>query len=173
MFKDRWPCYAGLGIIIIVCFCWWWFCGAHTTVLLVRHGERDDNIDALNLDGQARAVELLHVAEKAGIEAIVRSNTVRTQQTAEPLATALGLTPIVINGNAQAFADEIRNNHRGETVLVVGHSDSVPDIIEDLGGPALPNIDGTEFDNLFVLELCRCRRGTAHLTNLQYGAVSP
>jgi hypothetical protein len=64
-------------------------------------------------------------------------------------------------------------HHRGEKVLVIGHSDTVPNIIKAAGGPALPSIDGEEFDNLFVLTLCRCGWRRVTLLNLQYGAASP
>ena len=47
------------------------------------------------------------------------------------------------------------------------------DIIEALGGPALADIDETEFDDLFVLTLCSCHRHPARLVRFQYGALSP
>lgn len=58
-------------------------------------------------------------------------------------------------------------------MFVVGHSNTVPDIIEAAGGPALPDIDDEEFDNLFVLTVCRCGRGRVTLLNLQHGPASP
>lgn len=174
MFKYRWPCYLGLIVIIAVVVGWWWFCGARTTVLLVRHADRNGALDDLSETGDIRAQELVHVAGKAGIAAIIRSDAIRAEQTAQPLAAALGITPIALSGNdIQVFADEIHNNHRGQTVLVVGHSNTVAPIIAALGGPSLSDIDDAEFDNLFVLNLCRCSRRAARLTNLQYGAVSP
>jgi broad specificity phosphatase PhoE len=152
----------------------WWRCGPETTLLVVRHADRDGNADALNAAGVARAQELVHAAEKAGLAAIYRSDTIRARDTAEPLASALGLTPIeYVAGDTGPLVDEIFATHRGQTVLVVGHSNTVPDIIEAAGGPALPDIDDLEFDNLFVLTVCRCRRQPARVVNLQYGAVSP
>ena len=171
MIKCGWRCLALICVCITVIVVGWWFlCGPHTTVLLVRHADRDNNVDLLNAVGLARAQELAHVVDKAGLAAIIRSDAVRAQQTAEPAATAEGLVPIVLpQADVTAFIDEIRNNHRGQTVLVVGHSDTVPQIIAGLGGPAV-TIGGTEFDNFYVLTLCRCRFGGARLTNLQYGA---
>ena len=64
-------------------------------------------------------------------------------------------------------------DHRGQKVLVVGHSNTVPDIIEAAGGPSLPDIDGREFDNLFFFTVCRCGRKRVTLLSLQYGAASP
>ena len=56
--------------------------------------------------------------------------------------------------------------------MVVGHSNTVPTIVTELGGPTVA-FDDDEFDNVFVLSICRCAwRGIA-FTNLQYGAPSP
>jgi broad specificity phosphatase PhoE len=166
----------GLGLVIVACWplYWWWFCGRATTLLLLRHAERDAGVDALNAAGAARAQELVHVGEKSGIVAIYRSDTNRARDTAAPLATALGITAVVYPANdTSALVSDIFADHRDEKVLVVGHSNTVPDIIEAAGGPSLQDIDEKEFDNLFVLTVCRCRRGRTTLVNLQYGAVSP
>ena len=171
MIKCGWRCIAiGCLCIIVGIGIWFWICGSHTTVLLVRHGDRDSSVDDLNDLGDARALELAHVVDKAGLDAIIRSDTVRTTQTAEPTATAEGLTPIELPENdIAAFVAEIRNNHRGQRVLVVAHSHTLPDIITGLGGPAV-TIGGNEYDNFYVLTICRCRWGSARLVNLQYGA---
>ncbi|NOT07092.1 MAG: hypothetical protein HOP28_02690 [Gemmatimonadales bacterium] len=166
-------------VLLVLCLpfgLWWWLrCGPATTLLVVRHADRPaTGADDLTPAGVARAQELVHLAEKAGVTAVYRTNTVRSEKTAAPLAAALGLTPViypqadVAGVVAQVFAD-----HRGETVVVVGHSDTAPLIVAEAGGPTLAEIAGTEFDNLFVLTVCRCWRSRATLVNLQYGAVSP
>jgi broad specificity phosphatase PhoE len=170
-----WPYVVVVVVTIVIIVVWWWFwCGTQTTVMLIRHADRDGTVDALNAAGLTRRQELVHVMEKAALNAIIRSDTNRALQTAELVAQATGIAPIVIAQNdTQAVVDEIRNNHLGQTVLVVGHSTTVPAIIAGLGGPALPDIAGDEFDNLFALNLCRCSRNSARLVNLQYGAASP
>lgn len=153
---------------------WWWRCGPSTTLLIVRHADRQNAADALSAAGLARAQELVHAAEKAGIVAIYRSNTNRNAQTAAPLAAALGITPVVYPANdVDPLVEGIFADHPGQTVLVVGHSNTVPQIIAAAGGPELPNLGETEFDDLFVLKACRCRGSAATLVNLQYGAISP
>lgn len=165
---------AVIAVLVAVAVPWWWLCGAQTTVMLIRHADRDGSLDALSPAGFVRAQELVHVMEKAGLQAIIRSEFTRAQQTVAPLATATGLTPIVIDSSdIQAVLDEIRNNQRGRRVLVVGHSNTVPSLIVGLGGPTVPNINENEFDNLFVMTLCRCRWLVAPSVNLQYGASSP
>lgn len=158
--------------VVVVIVIWWWFCLGMTTIIFVRHADRDDNIDALNADGIVRAEQLQQVAVKAGVTVIYHSTANRTFETVEPLATMLGITPIEEDDPA-ATINDIFNNHRGETVLVAGHSNTVPQMIDLAGGPAGLTIDHEEYDNLFVLTKCHCWYSNTKVVNLQYGAASP
>ena len=162
-------------VILPIGLWWWWWCAATTTLLVVRHADRPDTgEDALTPAGVVRAEALAHAARLAGVAAIYHSNTVRTRDTAAPLAAALGLTPVEYPAaDAAGVVADVFADHRGETVLVVGHSNTVPQILSAAGGPSLPDIDDEEFDRLFVLTVCRCRRGAARLLPLQYGVPSP
>jgi broad specificity phosphatase PhoE len=142
-----------------------------TTVILVRHGERNAPTPAdpdphLNAAGKARAKKLIHVVGQSGIKAIYRSHFVRAKETAQPLATHLGLSAIEMDEPMQ-IKNDILSNHSGQTVLVIGHSDTVPDMIRRLGGGNMPIINDTEFDNLFLVNVFGPNRAT--LTRLQYG----
>lgn len=157
------------AVIANLYFCW----GPPTTVVLVRHADRQGTADALSNAGVTRAQELAHVMAKSGITAIYTSEALRTQETAAPTAAALGLVPAAVAAaDVVGLADRIRANQAGQSVLVVGHSDSVPQVIAEFGGPAV-DIPADEFDNLYILTLCRCRWQGVALTNLQYGATSP
>ena len=84
-----------------------------TVVLLVRHAERAPGTGDVPISdaGQARAAALADVGKVAGVSAIITTQFLRTQQTAAPLATALGLTPVVVGTGADAakhVADERR-----------------------------------------------------------------
>ena len=57
----------------------------------------------------------------------------------------------------------LRTRPPSSVALVVGHTNTVPEIIAGLGGPADVTIDHDEFDRLFVLSGTR-------LTRLRYGA---
>jgi broad specificity phosphatase PhoE len=120
----------------------------------------------LNTAGKVRAKKLIHVVGQSGIKAIYRSHFVRARETAQPLATYLGLSPIEIDG-ALPIKNHILSNHTGQTVLVIGHSDTVPDIIRRLGAGSVPVIDVAEFDHLFVVNVFSPNRAT--LTRLKYG----
>jgi 2,3-bisphosphoglycerate-dependent phosphoglycerate mutase len=145
-----------------------------TTVILIRHGERNaptpTNPDPhLNAAGKARAKELIRIFGQSGIRAIYRSHFARSKETAQPLATHLGLPAIEMN-EALQIKNDIMSNHTGQTVLVIGHSDTVPDIINRLGAGNLPLIDDSEFDNLFVVKIFG--PGRASMTRLKYGNQS-
>jgi broad specificity phosphatase PhoE len=161
-------------VAVVIVGLWWWRCGGSTTLIVLRHADRAGAQDALTAEGLARAQTLVHMCEKAGVVAIYHSDTERTRLTAAPLAAALGLTPVELPATDIAgLANHIRANHPGRTVLVVGHSNTVPQLISAMGGPVIPDLADDEFDNLFVLEVCRCRWWPALLVNLQYGEPSP
>lgn len=172
----HWPYAAGLvaTLLIAISVFYWILCwGSPTVVLLVRHAERQVGVDALDPTGIARAQELAHVLEKSGISAIYTSEATRTQQTAAPTATLLGITPAnLVSTDVAGLVSAIRTNHLGQKVLVVGHSNTVPQIIAEFGGPAV-TIGANEYDNFYVLTVCRCRGERVRLANLQYGAASP
>ena len=145
-----------------------------TTVLLIRHAEKaaapaDD--PPLTAAGQTRANELVHVAAKAGIKAIFATNTIRTRQTVQPLATYYNL-PITTYNNNTSLKNTIMSNYAGKTVIVVGHSPTIQSIVTALGANASNcQVNDSEFDNLFVITIYGS--DTANVVNLQYGAVSP
>lgn len=159
-------------IVVAVIVVWWWFCFGITTIIFVRHADRDGNIDVLNDAGTVRAAQLQQVLEKAGATVIYHSTANRTRLTVEPLANALGIS-MIEEGDPANTVNAIFSNHRGETVVVAGHSNTVPVMIQLAGGPAGLGIDPDEYDNLFVLTKCRCWYINTKLINLQYGAPSP
>ncbi len=171
----RWLYGALIALPVIVIVVYWFFClEPPLTVLLIRHADRQGSQDKLSNAGEARAQELVHVLEKSGVNAIYHSNAIRTEKTAAPLAMAIGITPAAIAAaDTTLLVNDIRTQHSSHTVLVVGHSDTVPEIITALGGPSIPNIAGNEFDNLFVLTTCHCTWPRTKLVKLQYGAASP
>jgi phosphohistidine phosphatase SixA len=88
---------------------------------------------------------------------VVTTQYQRTRLTAAEVIAAGGLTPIVVTaGGATHAADvatAIKARPAGEVVLVVGHSNTVAQIIAALGGPKLPNICDSQYSNMFVLEM--------------------
>lgn len=145
-----------------------------TVVLVVRHAEKaaaPASDPPLSAAGQTRTQELIHVAGQAGVQAIYASQFLRTQQTVQPLATQLGLSVTQWDAaDVDGLVADIWANHSGQVVLVVGHSDTVPQIIQKLRGGHIPPIGDNEFDNLYVVLVPRL--GWTRVLHMKYGDPS-
>jgi broad specificity phosphatase PhoE len=142
-------------------------------VIAVRHAETDrggGTDPGLSDGGRRRAEELARVLADTGISAIYVSDTKRAQETAEPLAKARGLTPTVLPGkDLEGLARAVRATSPGRTVLVVGHSNTVPALVRRLGGDDVAPMADDEYDRMFVVVLSGETR-PAVVTALRYGS---
>jgi broad specificity phosphatase PhoE len=150
-----------------------------TSVYLLRHAEKMAGQNpGLTPAGQQRAQELARVLKNVPLTAVYSTNTNRTIQTVQPLAGVKNLM-VSIYTDASVVSN-IMADHEKRTVVVVGHSNTVPGLIEAFGGSApFPAIPGAQFDNLFLLIVKKEKRfGSASTRNakvlhMKYGAVSP
>ena len=150
---------------------------APTVVMVIRHAEKaaDQGSDpSLAEAGQQRARSLIEAVGDAAVTAIYSSQFKRTQETVAPLAAHLGLavTTVAISRDNLAtyptlLADQILAEHRGETVVVVNHSNTVPLIVEALGGTPVPEIPESEYDHFFVVVVPAS--GPVRTIRAQYG----
>lgn len=133
---------------------------AQETIFLVRHAERADTASGspatmasdpdLSEPGRTRAESLASLLKDAGISAIYVTEYKRTQQTAAPLAQRLGIRPTLIPAkDVEGLVARLKAMKT--PALVVGHSNSVPDVIQALGVTPALTIADTEFDNLFIV----------------------
>lgn len=133
---------------------------AQPAVFLLRHAERADSGTAaakmtgadpdLSGAGIARADSLAKLLKEAQITAIYTTEYKRTQQTAAPLATALGIKPVVVpSKDVEGVAKRIRS--ATGNVLVVGHSNTLPEILAALGVGERVTIGEDDFGSLFVV----------------------
>jgi 2,3-bisphosphoglycerate-dependent phosphoglycerate mutase len=140
--------------VAAVLFCTLVPAGAETVVVLVRHGEKvDDSVDAeLSDAGSARARALASLLKDAGIDSVYSTDFVRTRETARPTAEMVS-TPVQIYNadDLEGLAKRLRD--RGGRALVVGHSNTTPEVVRLLGGDPGPPIDDTEYDRLYLLVL--------------------
>lgn len=133
---------------------------AQQTVFLVRHAERADTSPGvsptmaadpdLSDAGRARAESLASALKDARITAIYATEFKRTQQTAAPLAKILGLTVKVVTSKSAADLLKQLKAEKGN-VLVVGHSNTVPEVIKAIGVATPVTIGDDEFDNMFLV----------------------
>ncbi len=117
------------------------------TLYLVRHAEKaswpaDPDLavfQPLSPVGVARAAALADRLKTAGIAAVYTSRTTRTIETAVPLVQATGI-PIAADDattkpeQMAAFLTGLREKHAGgKAVLIVGHSNTLPELLRTLG----------------------------------------
>lgn len=127
-------------------------------IYLVRHAEKQladpANKDPdLTLQGQQRAAQLARVLRDSGIKSIYSTDYRRTRQTAAPLADKLQLQITEYDpSNLPALASRLRAS--SASALVVGHSNTTPQLVELLSGDAVSEIDeAREYDRLYILVL--------------------
>lgn len=148
-----------------------------TTVILVRHAEKQvvppENKDPdLSLAGEARAQEIARMFKDANIAELYVTQYKRTQQTVKPLAEQIKVPVTKIEAKqTENLVARIREHNAGQTVLVAGHNNTIPEIIAALGGPTLPIIPESEFDHLFILTIQK--DGVTKLLRLTYGNHQP
>lgn len=145
---------------------------ANTTILLVRHAEKEATPATdppLTSAGNARANALIELAKDAGVNAVISTEYLRTRNTAAPIAAKLGLTTEIIGARASArvTADSILARHRGHTVLVVGHSNTVPALVAAFGAPQPAEICDAGYDNVYVVTVPAS--GATSVVRLHYG----
>jgi len=162
---------------IAVGLAWFFESQATTTVIFVRHAEKAtipaDN-PGLNEAGKRRAAELARQLVDAdviaGIDVVYSTSYRRTEETVQPVATALNLpiTPYDAS-NTETIMDEIVREHKGKIILVVGHSNTVPALIGNMGASKnVPEINENEYDNIYIVSVPWF--GKTKTIRLRYGA---
>ena len=179
-------------------------------VIIVRHAEKGPGGGNVNLrtDGLTRASDLADLLADDALTAVYATNYCRTAHTGQPTAVAhdlplqirmefpgggLGgcvppitapqelLTPA--QSTTAMFAERLAATESGATVLVVGHSNTVPDVIEELVGESIcPDIipgpasncliPENEFNHLFEVTI-PANGDDPSVTHTTYGAPSP
>jgi phosphohistidine phosphatase SixA len=123
-----------------------------SVIFLLRHAEKVDESDGspLTEQGQRRAETLANLLRDSEVQSIYSSDFVRTRTTAAPLAQQLGLEVEIYNQNDLApFAKQLLANPGRH--LVVGHSNTTPELVGLLGGDSGPDIQRMEYDRLYML----------------------
>ena len=147
---------------IAIGLAWFFESQATTTIIFVRHAEKaavpaDD--PGLSPAGERRVAELtrqlLDVDVVAGVDAVYATAYRRSQETAGPVADALDLPINTYDAaDTETVLDTILKDHKGQIILVVGHSNTVPELIANLGASKkVPAIAENEFDNIYVISI--------------------
>lgn len=137
---------------------------------LVRHAEKvrqgDDPI--LSPAGEQRTEVLASLLAETGIERIHSTDFIRTRHTVTPLALRLGIgVELYDPSRPEDLVVELQKT--GGRQLVVGHSNTVPNLVQRLGGDGGPEIDeAREYDRLYLVTVDG--NGVVSTVLLRYGA---
>ena len=141
-------------------------------IFLVRHAEKttEKTDPGLTEAGRARAVALADRLEGEGITHIHSSDYIRTRDTAAPLARRLGLDVEIYDArDLPGIAEKLKATPGRH--LVVGHSNTTPQLTELLGGDGgSPIVEATEYDRLYVVTMGEGEHVKSYLT--RFGAPS-
>ncbi len=145
-------------------------------IFLVRHGETvpsDPNTQPydppLNEEGEARARELARVLGDVQVTGVFSTNWRRTLATAAPVAEQKGLEVQIYDPGSEEIVERLRR--QAGTFVVLGHSDTTPDLVKRLGGEPGEPIRHMEHDRLYVVVFQRGSSTPATLL-LRYGQLS-
>ena len=162
---------------IAVGLAWFFELQATTTVIFVRHAEKataessdPDLSDAGNVRAAELARQLVDADVIAGVDAIYSTTYKRTEQTVRPVAQALDLPIIPYDAaNTETIMDDIVKQHKGKIILVVGHSNTIPELIYNMGASkVVPAIAEDEYDNIYIVTIPWF--GKTKTIRLRYGA---
>jgi 2,3-bisphosphoglycerate-dependent phosphoglycerate mutase len=128
---------------------------AQPVVIVIRHAEKattGGNDPDLSAAGRARSEMLARLLKDAGLTAVFTSEFKRTRETAVPLAKSIGVTPTVVP--AQDTTALVAKLHQLDgNALVVGHGNTIPKLVKELGIETTINIPEDDYTELFVVVL--------------------
>ena len=141
-----------------------------TTFILVRHAEKaqdDDRNPSLSEIGQERAEKLSDLLGPMEISAIYSTPYKRTRNTVAPIAEEKELEVMDYDFRNNQLMAELLEAHRGGTVLISGHSNTTPILVNALlGEERFGWLKEDEYDKIFIVTLSSL--GNAKLTLLSY-----
>ena len=130
-----------------------------TTIILVRHAEKlkDAKDPALTEAGMKRAENLKAILADTSIDHIFSTDYIRTQLTATPTATSKNLKIESYNPKSMnKFGKMLIDEYQGKTILVSGHSNTTPKLLNFLMEETLvKSIDESDYTNLFVVSILK------------------
>ena len=143
------------------------------TLVLLRHAEKvDESRDPeLSKTGRERARKLEILMRDTAIQQIHSSDFKRTRDTVAPLAEKRNIEVVEYDPRKlQAFAEHLKT--KSGVHLIVGHSNTTPELVELLGGVPGDAIDEAhEFDRLYILTVPE--KGDVSTLVLRYGDPCP
>ena len=139
-----------------------------TVAYIVRHAEKiDESTDAdLSAAGRERAKVLAWILRDVPLDVVYSTDAPRAMSTVTPIARARGMEVSQYTPRREELAPIIKHRYRGKALLVCGHSNTIPSLLQELGvGIDEDVLEG--FDNLFILILTRDKSDGTTSASLQ------
>ncbi|MEZ6243999.1 MAG: phosphoglycerate mutase family protein [Phycisphaerales bacterium] len=138
-----------------------------TTYILVRHAEKvDDGTQdpGLTEAGRARGERLASMLRSMGVVGVYTSGYERTRATGAPIAAMAGVPVQTYDPrDPTGSIEEIRKAHEGGAVVIVGHSNTIPDLVRRLGGDCeARTLAEDAYDDVFVVTVLEDGRVLTH-----------
>lgn len=146
-----------------------------TTLFLVRHAEKiilASPDPPLTAEGTARAQELAYLLEHVHLDAVYATPYLRTHYTGLPTAKAKGLEIQEYKPGDKGFMERLLKEHTGETILIIGHSNTIPSLANQLlGREEFSDLDDATYDNLFIATVPA--QGPPQVLRIRFGIHTP
>lgn len=142
-----------------------------TTFIVIRHAEKskeESKDPELSPEGAERSKKLARMLHDAGVTAIYSTNYKRTRNTVMPLSTEKGIDIQLYESFTSVTIDEVIGKYPGGTIVISGHSNTVPGIVNLLiGNNKFQNLDDSNYSAMFIVSVAE-RGKVASVTQLQY-----
>lgn len=127
---------------------------AQQAIYVIRHAEQVLDVEdpPLTEAGQQRAKEWANILRDADLKVVYTSKKIRTKQTGAPIAQALKVPlETMSRKDVEGLVARLRTRHANDSVLVIGHTRTIPKLVKALGYSEDGMIQRGDYDNLFVI----------------------
>lgn len=141
-----------------------------TTVILIRHAEKvsdgSKNPELTN-DGKERAIRFMNLFKNSGVSTIYSTDFKRTVNTVSPIADVLNLKIEMYDPFDKNFTTNILEKHNGETIVVIGHSNTTPQLVNQLiGVDKHSSLSDDEYGKIYIVSATN--KGDSKVVELSY-----
>lgn len=142
-----------------------------TIYYIIRHAEKDisnpaDKDPQLSEEGVVRAEKWAEIFENVDFDAVLSSDFNRTRKTADAIATKTGKT-VDIYDVRDLYNEEFKQKTQGKTVLVVGHSNTNPALVNKIiAENKYQALEESEYGSLFIVNVAPDGTTSSQMLNI-------
>jgi phosphohistidine phosphatase SixA len=126
-----------------------------TRIIIVRHAEKNNDgtkNPSLSAEGKLRAERLNKMLREFKIDKLYATPYARTNETLQPIATERKMEINKYSASDKDFAKNVISNERGKTIVIAGHSNTCPTLVNNLiKEDKYKELDENEYGKLWIL----------------------